>query len=110
MPTSGSVVTEVGIRQAWLFLTLCDNEPTPPTEVRVYLDSNWTLGTTRFDLDADELESGLLTLCRVLNTTLAAASTSGADLVLDFEDHGRLHVDGRGAVNTTHDVWWLAKA
>src|SRR5262245_35385344 len=82
---SGSFVTEVGIRQAWLFLTLCNNAVAPAQETRLFLDTNWSLGVIRFSLDTDELEAGLLTLCRLINRTLARdAWMSGADLVLDF--------------------------
>jgi hypothetical protein len=107
---AGSFVVEVGIRQAWLFLTLCDNSSTPPEEVRIFLDANWTLGPAHFDLDADELEAGLLTLCGLVNGALASpASMAGANLVLDFGERGQLEVDGRGAAATTHDVWWSAR-
>jgi hypothetical protein len=110
LPRSGSFVTEVGIRQAWLFLTFSSGAPTPSEEIRLFLDTNWTLGATRFNLDVDELESGLLTLCKLVNRTLANdAGTSGANLVLDFDDYEELQIDGSGASTTTHDVWWLAK-
>lgn len=35
----GSFVVEVGVRQAWPFLTFCDNRPTPETERRLYIES-----------------------------------------------------------------------
>jgi hypothetical protein len=109
LPRAGSFVTEVGLSQTGLFLTFCDNGPTPPEYVRLFLDTSWKLNATRFDLDADEPESGLLTLCRVLSRTVAGASRSGAGLEVEFEDFGKLDVDGQPAANTTHDVWWLAK-
>jgi hypothetical protein len=109
LPRAGSFVTEVGLSQTGLFLTFCDNEPTPPEYVRLFLDTGWTLGATRFDLDADEPESGLLTLCRVMSRTVAGAARSGAGLVVEFEDFDKLEIDGHAAANTTHDIWWLAR-
>src|SRR3954454_15351886 len=91
LPGSGSFVTEVGMRQAWLFLTLCDNTPEIPIETRLYLDTGWSLDSSRFDLDVDELESGLVALCKLINRTLdrSAVMTDGG-LLLDFGENGRL--------------------
>ena len=35
----GCFVVEVGVRQAWPFLTFCDNAPTPSVERRLYIES-----------------------------------------------------------------------
>ena len=40
-PLRGQFVVEVGLRQAWPFLTLCDNAPTPPRETRVYIGTTF---------------------------------------------------------------------
>jgi hypothetical protein len=40
---AGSFVVEVGFRQAWPFLGLCDNRPTPAQETRLYIDTSWTI-------------------------------------------------------------------
>jgi hypothetical protein len=110
LPGSGSFVTEVGMRQAWLFLTLCDNTPETPVETRLFLDTSWSLDSDRFDLDADELESGLVALCRLVNRTLDhSAVLADGGLLLDFGDDGRLEIDGNGTAATTHDVWWLGR-
>lgn len=106
---AGSFVTEVGLSQTGLFLTICDNEPTPAEYVRLFVDTSWTLGGTRFDLDAEELEAGLLTLCRLISRTLAGAWRSGPGLVIDFEDFERLEIDAVATATTSHDIWWLAK-
>ena len=110
LPGSGSFVFEVGLRQAWLYLTLCDNTPETSVETRLYLDTGWSLDSDRFDLDSDELESGLVTLCRLINRTLNhSAVLADRGLLLDFGDHGRLEIDGSDAAATTHDIWWLAR-
>lgn len=108
LPGSDSFVTEVGIRQAWLFVTMCDNSPERSAETRLFLDTSWTLGGHRFDLDSDELESGLLKLCQLLNRTLeSSAALADGGLVLDFGNDTRLEIDSVGAAATTHDIWWL---
>ncbi|MFI5932166.1 hypothetical protein [Actinoplanes sp. NPDC051494] len=107
-PGPGALVVEVGIRQAWLFLTLCDTATAG--ETRLLLDTGWTLGPDRFDLDADDLEAGLVLLCRLLNRTLEnTREREDGGLVLDFGAHGRLEISGAGAASTTHDVWWLSR-
>jgi hypothetical protein len=109
LPASGSFVTEVGIRQAWLFVTLCDNAQSL-AETRLYLDTSWRLDSRRFDLDADELEAGLLSLCRLINRTLDhSAILVDGRLVLDFGENGRLEIDGSAAAATTHDIRWLGR-
>ena len=40
---AGSFVVEFGLRQAWPFLGLCDNRPTPAQETRLYIDTSWTV-------------------------------------------------------------------
>jgi hypothetical protein len=39
----GSFVVEIGFRQAWPFLGLCDNRPTPAQEARLYIDASWAI-------------------------------------------------------------------
>jgi hypothetical protein len=108
VPRPGSFVTEAGIRQAWIFLTLCDNTPETPAETRIYVDTNWNLDLTTFDLDQDELETGLVILCQLINRTLVEATVlSDGGLVLEFDNASRLIIDSAGAAATTHDSWWL---
>ena len=40
---AGSFVVEVGFRQAWPFLGLCDNRPTPARETGLYIDTSWAV-------------------------------------------------------------------
>jgi hypothetical protein len=114
VPAPGSFVVEAGMRQAWLFLTFCDNTGESLTETKLYLDTNWTLGAHAFDLDADELESGLVLLCGLINQTVADAKLlPDGGLLLTFDgptiDHGQLEISGAGTAATTHDSWWLGR-
>lgn len=40
---AGSFVVEVGFRQAWPFLGLCDDRATPAQEARLYIDAPWAI-------------------------------------------------------------------
>src|SRR3954464_15703185 len=39
-------VVEVGVRQLWTFLTLCDNAHTPPRETRLYIGTTFRVGSS----------------------------------------------------------------
>lgn len=109
VPAPGSFVVEVGMRQAWLFLTFCDNTGESLTETKLYLDTSWTLGADAFDLDAGDLESGLVLLCGLINQTVADAKLlPDGGLLLTFDD-GQLEISGTGTAATTHENWWLGR-
>jgi hypothetical protein len=104
----GWFVVEVGVRQAWPFLTLSD--PESGGEARLYIDTEFRLepGGAHFtDGDAERSMAALLDLS---NRTVTAVERQGdAGLGLRFDDGERaLFVSGTPATFTTHDVWWLA--
>lgn len=62
----GSYVVEIGFRQAWPFLGLCDNRPSSAQETRLYIDASWTIeSTTSIGGSADDI--AWLTAAMALN-------------------------------------------
>ena len=108
----GSFVTEVGVRQAWPFLTFTSNsEAMTPAELRLYIDTTCGVDPAPpfvFDLEAEEPASVLPALLEVLNLTVAAVTvTDNADLILGFDGGVTLRVSGTPSAWTTHDAWML---
>jgi len=106
----GCFVTEVGVRQAWPFLTFCDNGSDPTQERRLYIDTTFRVNDEPLnDGDAKRAITALLSLN---NLTVTAVDVSASHtLTLTFDDgHDVLIVAGGAAVFTTHDVWWLSPA
>jgi hypothetical protein len=108
----GFFVTEVGVRQAWPFVTFTSNSGTMmPTELRLYIDTTCEVNPAPpfvFDLAAEEPASVLPALLGVLNLTVTAVTLAeNADLVLGFDGGITLRVSGTPSTWTTQDVWWL---
>ena len=104
----GCFVTEIGVRQAWPFLTFCDNRTDPTHERRLYIDTAFRIndGQPLTDGDAERATIALLSL-NGLTVTAADVSASHA-LTLTFNGGDDvLSVAGEAAAFTTHDVWWL---
>jgi hypothetical protein len=99
----GCFVTEVGVRQAWPFLTFCDNRSDPTQERRLYIDTTFRLNDEPLnDGDAERAVTALLSL-NDLTVTAVDVSTSRT-LTLTFDDgHDVLIVAGSAAVITTQD-------
>ena len=89
-------IVEVGERQVWPFLTFCDNRTTPPTEIRLYIDTDYSV-------------DGSGDLAGLMMREVSAARVDGAALRLELTD-ASLVVSGRANNQTSHDVWWLASA
>ena len=90
----GSFVVEVGERP---FVGFCDNRTTPPTEVRLYIDSEFQVlgGGTLLDLmmlTVEGTEVGIDASLRVL-----------------FDGERTLTISGTPSADTVGDVWWLAR-
>jgi hypothetical protein len=105
-------VVEIGIRQAWPYVTFANHhdEATIP-EVRLYIDSSFTVIPAPTDLgtgeEGDE-QLWLLRLAEVLNLTVQdAAVDDNANLIVTFHGNVCLRVSGHGASWTTQDSWWL---
>jgi hypothetical protein len=105
----GCFVVEVGLRQAWPFLTFSDPETGADAEVRLYIDTEFWVepGPRRFaDGDSERATAALLDLSNRTVTAVERQDDNG--LVLRFDDERALSVAGRAASFTTHDIWWLA--
>ncbi|MET8262385.1 hypothetical protein ACWD8I_24085 [Micromonospora arida] len=108
----GFFVTEVGIRQAWPFVTFTSNSGTmTATELRLYIDTTCeVIPPPPFvvGLAAEEPASALSSLLEVLNLTVNAVTVAdNGDLVLGFVGGVTLRVSGTSSAWTTHDAWWL---
>jgi hypothetical protein len=93
----GTFVVEVGERQAWPFLTFCDNRTTPPTETRLYIDADWSVTGARG-------MGGLMML------TVQNASVRDGSLHVELSGGAALDVSGVPNQDTVGDVWWLESA
>ncbi|MET8912580.1 DUF6188 family protein [Micromonospora sp. NPDC004551] len=108
----GFFVTEVGVRQAWPFITFTINSGTmTPAELRLYIDTTCEVippPPLVFDPAAQAPASALPALLEVLNLTVTAVTVAdNGNLVLGFEGGVTLQVPGTPSAWTTHDVWWL---
>lgn len=109
----GYFVVEVGIRQAWPFVAFASHEEgADPAEVRLYIDSAFTVrptGSPPAGPEHDDIQRSLLRLAPVLNLTVReAAMGDDATLTLRLDGDLRLQISGSPATWTTHDVWWFA--
>jgi hypothetical protein len=108
----GQFVVEVGVRQAWPFLTFCDNERTPARETRLYIDSSFRLdsGAPSFvDGDPDPAVTALLDLNGLTVTDLAVSRHNELRLVFD-DGQSTLIIDAAAREFTAQDIWWLGRA
>jgi hypothetical protein len=51
---AGSFVVEIGLRQAWPFLGLRDNRPSPAQEIRLYINATWSIETASLTTGSDD--------------------------------------------------------
>lgn len=102
----GCFVVEVGERQAWPFVTFCDNRPTRSREVRLYIDTEfWVIPEPPPGVDR-VLEFVRLASTNNLMVDRVVAGDSG--LLLDFGDGQQLQIAAEPRADTTGDVWWLS--
>jgi hypothetical protein len=105
-------VTEVGVRQAWPFVTFATNEDSGrPSELRLYIDTTCEVRPASpqvLDVAGNDPARALNALLEVPNQTVARPNLGGdGSLVLEFEAGNTLYASGIGEAWTTHDVWWL---
>ena len=99
---AGSFVVEVGQRQAWPFVTFCDNTPTPPVETRLYLDAPFVVSPGPQD------QSPLDTLAQINNLAVADVHVmNDGGLTVVFEGGLRLMASGQATADTAGEPWWL---
>ncbi|MDB4873446.1 MAG: hypothetical protein JWL97_4450 [Gemmatimonadales bacterium] len=111
---AGCFVVEIGVRQAWPFLTFASNvADADPAEIRLYIDSTFSVLPAppgSGDGSEDETRLWLLRLEVLLNETVTDVLVEAdASLVVIFREDLRLRVSGHGAPWTTHEVWRLAR-
>lgn len=111
----GYFACEVGVRQTWPYLTFAStDEAAAPAEVRLYMDSAFTVRPSLHDTstgDEDDVRLSLLRLAEVLNQTVEyVAVEADASLSVLFAGGATLRIAGQGAPWTTHDVWWFGQA
>jgi hypothetical protein len=107
----GQFVVEVGVRQAWPFLTLCDNAPTPPRETRLYIGTAFRVGPspqTFADGDPEPAVAQLLELNNRTVTDVAVGADNQLRLVFDA-GQSTLTVDAVPRA-FTGDIWWFGAA
>jgi hypothetical protein len=104
-------VVEIGIRQAWPFLRFASNDEGDRPEIRLNIDTGFTVtgidpkGSTG---EEDDDELWVRRLLEVNNLTLQRGTIEpDLSLVLTFDDGIRLRINGTPAPWTTKDVWWL---
>jgi hypothetical protein len=106
----GQFVVEVGVRQAWPFLTFCDNKLTPPLETRLYIHTTFHVGTGATVFGDGDPDAALAALLELNNRTVTDASVGDAsELRLTFDHGAVLSVDSEPSAFTSHDIWWLGK-
>ncbi|WP_433788771.1 hypothetical protein [Actinoplanes sp. CA-252034] len=105
----GSFVVEIGYRQAWPFLGLCDNRPTPAQETRLYIDTAWRIeATSSVDGHADD-DMAWLTAALALNGRAidTARVNDDGSLLLTTGSGAVLVVSGEPDQSTGGEAWWL---
>jgi hypothetical protein len=103
-------VVEVGVRQAWPFLTFCDPDGAGDTEVRLYIDTEFRLEPGGRHFSDGDSERATVALLDLNNGTVTGVERhDDCGLVVRFDGNDpTLSVSGTGAAFTTQDVWWLA--
>jgi hypothetical protein len=104
-------VVEVGVRQAWPFLTFCDNAHTPPRETRLYIDTTFRVGSSPRTFAEGDPEAAVAELLELNNRSVTAVAVdANGELRLVF-DGGQsiLVVDAAPQAFTGGDAWWLGR-
>lgn len=101
----GCFVVEVGERQAWPFVTFCDNRATPPREARLYIDTLVQVESP----DSAAVPDGpvLVQLLALNNLSVTGIEQTSGSIVVAFDNGSRLRVSGEAEKWTTGDVWWF---
>ncbi|WP_146246813.1 hypothetical protein [Actinoplanes xinjiangensis] len=106
---AGSFVVEIGYRQAWPFLGICDNRPTPAQEARLYIDTAWRIEATSFvEGHADDDMAWLAAALDLIEGTINAARVDDdGSLLLTTGSGAVLAVSGEPDPTTIGEAWWL---
>ena len=106
----GWFVVEVGVRQAWPFLTLADGSSKSPTDARLYIDTEFRLDSGAPVFTEGDPHPAVVALLDLSNLSVTDAQVRDtAELMLAFEDGNRiLVVSGTGMAFTSGPPWWLS--
>ncbi len=103
---AGAFVIEVGIRQAWPFVTFADNRPTSTREMRLYVDSVALVDGRRVDVGDDA--EWMSAVAGLNGGTVTRAQVGGdGSLRIDFADGAVLEVSGVPQAATAGEPWWF---
>jgi hypothetical protein len=107
---AGSFVVEFGFRQAWPFLGLCDNRPTPAEETRLYIDTAWTIEATTSVTGGADDDIAWLTAAVALNGKAInnARVDDDGTLHLTTDSGLALVVSGEPQSYTVGEAWRLS--
>jgi hypothetical protein len=102
----GYHVVEVGVRQAWPFLTFCSQSG--DREIRLYLDSDMRVSPVQ-SAWVSQSSAAAISALHYLNMQTVDKLHVGSDgsLRISFLDEHRLEVRGEANAETSGDVWWL---
>lgn len=102
---AGSYVVEIGFRQAWPFLGLCDNRPADGAEeARLYIDAPWSIGAASGVADDDI--TWLLAAVALNGQTIETARVGDdGSLHLTADSGVTLTVSGEPDANTVGEPW-----
>jgi hypothetical protein len=105
-------VVEVGIRQAWPFVTLCDYRPATSVETRIYIDAPIEMTPNRREHAITDEDAVIVSLLQLVNLTVTTAEiTNSGDLVLAFErGTAELRIPGARSPTTVGEPWWISRA
>jgi hypothetical protein len=102
----GCFVVEVGERQAWPFVTFCDNRGASSREVRLYLDSSWALDTQDHASGSSYDAQTIVALLDLNNLTVERARVNDrGDLEISFAGGSRLIASGTATAETVGEPW-----
>lgn len=107
---AGSFVVEIGFRQAWPFLGLCDNRSTPAKETRLIIDASSTIEAATVGTGSADDDVAWLTAAVALNgeTIDDARVDDGGTLYLLTASGHALVVSGEPEPSTVGEAWRLS--
>jgi hypothetical protein len=103
---TGRFVTEVGLRQAWPFITLACCDAAGTDEIRVFIDTTFAVGS-RSVRNLNDAGAILAAVAPLINLTVSAATIDDDDgLSIRFDDGSMLQISGAPTASTIGPPWW----
>ena len=104
----GSFVVEIGVRQAWPFLTFVDTRPAPEEERRLYIESGITVTPATELTPCNSLSTQWQALFVLNGLVVSSVDVSpDADLRIEFETGESLVVFGDQDAEASGPPWWI---